>query len=91
MQGKWSLKEDVYVPAIRIKTDDEALRDETFWAISYSGQIGVLPERIYVVNEKQLESLLEQKLPIEVLERNYVQAIVDKHRREREKRRNASR
>jgi len=85
------LKGDVYVPAIRIKTDDEALRDETFWAISYSGQIGVLPERIYVVNEKQVESLLDQKLPIEILDRDYVQAIVDKHQRERKQRRNAFR
>ena len=75
------------MPAIRINTDDEALRDETFWAISYSGPMGVLPEHIYLVNEKQLESLLDQKLPIEVLNRDDVQAIVDKHRREREKRR----
>jgi hypothetical protein len=79
------------MPAIRINTDDEALGTKTFWEISFSGQIGVLPEHIYVVDEKQLESLLEQKLPIEVLERDYVQAIVDKHRQEREKRRNASR
>ncbi len=79
------------MPAIRINTNNEALRDETFWAISYSGQIGVLPERIYVVNEKQVESLLDQKLPIEILDRDYVQAIVDKHQRERKQRRNAFR
>ena len=79
------------MPAIRINTDDKALGEETFWAIINSGTLGYLPEEIYVVDEKQLEALLDQKLPIKVLKRDYVQAIVDKHRREREERRNASR
>lgn len=55
------------MPAIRINTQDKDLAENTFHTILRNCGFDYLPERIYVVKEKDLEWLKSQHLPIEVL------------------------
>ena len=71
------------MPAIRVKTQDETLADKTFWAIMNSGTVNYLPGTIYVVSENQLQSLLLQNLPIEILDHDKVEKLVAKHQLKR--------
>ena len=73
------------MPAIRVKTQDEDLAENTFWAIMNSGVVNYLPGTIYVVSEEQLKSLIHQNLPIEILDYEKVEKTVAKRQRKRKK------
>ena len=71
------------MPAIKIDTDDKDLANKTFRAlIKYCG-FDYLPERIYVVTERDLEFLTEKGYPIRVLSDVEVQESVAHYKRQR--------
>jgi hypothetical protein len=73
------------MPAIQINTSDKALSAKTFWEIMNSGVVNYLPGTIYVVSDKQLQSLVHQNLPIKILDHENVEKIVAKHQPKRTK------
>ena len=64
------------MPAIRINTQDKDLAEKTFHTIIRNCGFDYLPERIYVVKEKDLEWLKSQNLPIEILSNEEVKKSI---------------
>lgn len=71
------------MPAIRINTEDKGLREKTFHTIMRNCQSSYLPERIYVVSERDLEWLMSKGLPIEVLSEEEVRESVSEFKRKK--------
>ena len=61
------------MPAIRIKTDDKELAEETFHTIMRNCRSSYIPERIYVIGDRDHEWLMSKGLPIEVLSEEEIQ------------------
>jgi hypothetical protein len=71
------------MPAIVIDTDDKDLADKTFRdLIKYCG-FDYLPERIYVVTDRNLEFLTERGYPIRVLSDEEVKKSVADFKKKR--------
>ena len=68
------------MPAIRIKTDDKALAEETFHTIMRNCRSSYLPERIYVIGDRDHEWLMSKGLPIEVLSEEEVEKSVSRYK-----------
>jgi hypothetical protein len=64
------------MPAIKINTDDKDLAEKTFHTILRNCSFDYLPERIYVVKERDLEWLIDKGLPIKVLSEEEVKKSV---------------
>ncbi len=71
------------MPAIRIKTDDKELREKTFHTIVRNVGFDYLPERIYVVKERDLEWIVSKGLPIEVLSEEEVIKSVSEYKKKK--------
>ena len=71
------------MPAIRINTDDKELREKTFHTIMRNCRSSYLPERIYVVGERDYEWLVSKGLPIEVLSEEEVRKSVSEFKRKK--------
>lgn len=71
------------MPAIRIKTDDKALAEETFHTIMRNCRSSYLPERIYVIGDRDHEWLMSKGLPIEVLSEEEVEKSVSRYKRKK--------
>ena len=71
------------MPAIRINTDDKGLREKTFHTIMRNCRSSYLPEKIYVVGERDLEWLVSKDLPIEVLSEEDVIKSVSEYKKKK--------
>lgn len=71
------------MPAIRINTEDKELRENTFHTIVRNVSFDYLPERIYVVKERDLEWLISKGLPIEVLSEEEVIKSVSEYKKKK--------
>jgi len=71
------------MPAIKIDTDDKDLAEKTFHTILRNCGFDYLPERIYVVKEKDLEWLKGNGLPIKVLSDEEVKKSVSEFKRKK--------
>ena len=71
------------MPAIRINTEDKGLRENTFHTIVRNVSFDYLPERIYVVKERDLEWLISKGLPIEVLSEEEVIKSVSEYKKKK--------
>ena len=71
------------MPAIRIKTDDKELAEEAFHTIMRNCRSSYLPERIYVIGDRDHEWLMSKGLPIEVLSEEEVQKSVSGYKRQK--------
>jgi hypothetical protein len=71
------------VPAISIHTEDKGLRENTFHTIMRNCRSSYLPERIYVVSERDYEWLVSKGLPIEVLSEDEVRKSVSAFKRKK--------
>ena len=71
------------MPAIRINTDDKDLAEKTFHTIMRNCGFDYLPERIYVVKERDLEWLIDKGLPIKVLSDEEVRKSVSEFKKKK--------
>jgi hypothetical protein len=71
------------MPAIRINTDDKELAERTFDTILRNCGFDYLPERIYIVKERDLEWLVGKGLPIEVLSEEEVIKSVSEYKKKK--------
>ncbi|RKU06514.1 hypothetical protein C6502_19945 [Candidatus Poribacteria bacterium] len=74
-------EENTKMPAIRIKTDDKELAEETLHTIMRNCRSSYIPERIYVIGDRDHEWLMSKGLPIEVLSEEEVQKSVSGYKR----------
>jgi len=71
------------MPAIRINTQDKDLAEKTFHTIMRNCGFSYLPEKIYVISERDLEWLNSKGLPIEVLSEEEVKKSVSEYKRKK--------